>query len=332
MKKVSQSLLWVLGVMVLNASVLAGSMMGSLSSMGSSLSGSGGGASTGKNMVMVPSVSYGIDTFTNSIGLSNGDPNVVSMLKWDKVHVLKGNIQAQFTMGSFVIEAEGSYGHILKGNWIDNDYAGKNETLIWSQSQGPIKGSMIDLFIGAGYKMGKVFTPMLGMFYLKKDYEAHDLKQTISNQLNYQTVRTKLGAAVVGGAPPAVGTTFPGKMAVYSLTFMGPWLGAKVEVDLSKEFTLMGDLKGLYGWYKGKGHWIQANKHFEDIAMGYGATANLGMSYDFTPSFGIVAKVGVTYFKIQRGDVKQPTSTLKNYFIGAKDLAFQGTLGVNLKL
>lgn len=332
MKKVSQSLLGVvLGAGVLSSSVFAGSMMGSLPSMGSSLSASGSGSS-GKKMVMVPSVSYGIDTFSNSIGYANKDPNVVSMLKWDKVHVLRGNIQAQFTMGSFVIEAEGSYGHILKGNWIDNDYAGKNETLIWSQSQGPIKGSMIDLFIGAGYEMGKVFTPMLGMFYLKKDYETHDLKQTISSQINYQAARTKLGSAVVGGAPPAVGTTFPGKMTVYSLTFMGPWLGAKLEVDVSKEFTLMGDLKGLYGWYKGKGHWILANKRFEDIAMGYGVTANLGMSYDFTPSFGLVVKVGATYFKIKRGDVKQASGTLKDYFIGAKDLAFQGTLGVNLKL
>lgn len=279
----------------------------------------------GKNVVLEPSVSYSMDSFENTIGYDDGNsPDVVSALSWEKMMVVRGNLKGKFQTGKLVVMLDGSYGHIAKGDFMDDDYGGNGRTLLWSQSKSKISGSLMDGFLGLGWRVSVAFTPMIGGFYSQQSLTMTETTQIKSSQANLNTFRSKYPSLPVPQSVPAVGAKFSHK-PTYKATMFGPWVGGDMNMQISQGLSLVGDLRLMYAFYKAEGKWPTYT--YKDTAKGYGAQAALGVGYDATQSLSLNLKIGGRYMVLNRGDVKIGSQVLKNYFRGATSKSVMLSLG-----
>ena len=212
---------------------------------------------------------------------------------------------------------------------MDDDYAGDDQTLLWSKSKSKITGSMMDAVAGIGWKAGNTFTPMVGGFYSRKSLKMKNPIQTASSAGNNETFIAKqtLFSGLIP-PPPVLGAVTQTTAPTYTIDIFGPWVGGEMDLKLSNSFHILGELRTLYFWYKAEGKWPLFN--YKDDAKGYGFVGSIGIEYPFTPKASMTAKIGGSYLKIDNGKYRQENATLPKFHGLVKNLSV--SLGAHIKL
>jgi hypothetical protein len=197
--------------------------------------------------------SYRTDEFDwNIAGTSEGtDPNILSELTWEDlvVHQLNFGVRTLKRKGLYLKSAL-DHGWIVGGENQDSDYNADDRQGEYSRSNNQSdKGHTLDFSVGIGYSIpfGRdlfLLSPIFGYSYHQQELHMTDGYQTIPD----------LGA-------------FQGLDSQYDARWQGPWIGADLNIRLSKISRFFGFSELCIGY---EHHWVT-----------YDATADWNLRTDF---------------------------------------------------
>jgi len=241
-----------------------------------------------------PSVSVGLgyrrDTLNWSVGGINGNPNILSELKWDELEIAELNTDFRWSNDSRVYLRGGfGIGWIQSGDNQDSDYWGNNRTMEFSRSNNDGgSGGVLYTTLGLGYRFSlsvgneKIhIMPLVGYSYHVQDLEITKGVQTLS----------EYGNAVPLGP-------FSGLDSRFTAQWRGPWLGVDGELVLNKNHKLLGSFEYHWASYDAEADWnlredFSHPKSYDQMADGEGIVASLGWRYQSPSSW--YAQLGVRY-------------------------------------
>ena len=222
---------------------------------------------------------YRQDELNWNIAAPSGSPNVLSELKWEKLHIaqLKGDFNLVSPAG-WQLQGRAGYGWILEGENQDSDYLGDGRTLEFSRSNNQSdRGHVFDASLGFGYRLGLGgesgkpwvgLTPLAGYSYHEQSLRMHDFRQTVSEF----------------GFPVPVGTTSDDLNSRYETQWRGPWLGLGLQASVWERIDLFGEVAHHWADYHAQANWnlrddFEHPKSFVHDADGIGVTAQAGVRY-----------------------------------------------------
>ena len=235
------------------------------------------------------------DNFDWNISDSDGSPNVLSELTWDKLRIYQIKAATRVVMnGPFYMRGHFGYGWIWDGSNQDSDYNGDNRTLEYSRSNNlSDNGEVWDASAAVGYTIdaGAVeVSPLLGY-----SYHAQYLKITDG----YQTICT---APCVGSVGP-----FAGLNSTYDALWYGPWLGVDLRYKTpNRKLTLYGTFELHLVLYRAEANWnlrsdFQHPVSFEHTGNGEGVLISLGADYKLKGPWSLVANLDADAWRVKDG-------------------------------
>ncbi len=234
-----------------------------------------------------------------------GVPNVVSELKWEKLHSTVAELNAEALWSQRIItKLDLGFGGVGGGKMTDSDFLGNNRTVLISESVSSVDdGSLFYVNLDAGYRVWKsdtedlrgeprMFVDMLvGYQHWSEKYKAS------------KGVQTQDPFGLYGGIGP-----FPNQGVGITETF--EWdsirLGGRGQVELVPQLTLRGKVLFI-PWT----HFtLEDIHHFRtDLAQtpsdkatangGFGAQFDIALAYNIWKALSV--EVGYQYWHIESG-------------------------------
>jgi hypothetical protein len=210
------------------------------------------------------------DTLRWSIAAPGGAPNVLSQLRFEEVQVPTATAYAAQAWNRWRLSASARYGVIIDGEVHDRDFAGNNETGLFSHSRDQVAdNSTLGGTLALGYEVYR---------------ERGASLQVVAGGLFYQQrFRITDGFQVV---PPT--GSFPGLDSTYRSRWYGPSLGLRALAPFpSTPLYLLVEGQVMPAvWYEGEGIWnlradFSQDPSFRHRAMGWGFNTKLGLVYPF---------------------------------------------------
>ncbi len=216
------------------------------------------------------SAGYRRDDLDWNIADSDGQPNILSELKWRDIEM------ATFTAGAtlysesdWLANLDITFGHIVSGKNQDSDYLGNNRTAEFSRSNNQAdKGNILDI----SAHIGRQFQYAL---HTQQSYPYFSIVPKAGMSYASQNLRMTNGYQTI----PALGP-FPGLNSSYETTWWGPWLGIETTLHPHAGFSLGLDLEYHYAIYNATANWnlrtdFAHPKSFTHRARGYGLVGEI---------------------------------------------------------
>jgi len=222
-------------------------------------------------------------------GLAGETPNILSELTWDNIKLVQLQLSGRLELGELpflntntLLLVNADLGKIFAGDYQDSDYGTDNRGNEWSRSIGDgDKGFTADLSGGLGpiFKIDRVaglsVSPLIGYGFNMQDLSMTSGVQIIS--------KSGLKPAGLINDPPANGN-ISGLDSSYTAYWYGPWLGFKIDYQVSKKFNLSTEIE--YHWieYFAQADWnlrtdLKHNSSFEHETTGTGTVWNIKGRY-----------------------------------------------------
>lgn len=237
------------------------------------------GAKVSKGVELTVGYGYRQDSFDWNIAgdLQGNDPDVLSELKWKDLHIHEARLGLRTSLDkAFVLKGSIHYGVIVSGDNRDSDYAADNREMEYSRSINDAdKGHTLDSQLGAGYRFRLIsdsisIAPLAGYSYHRQHLTMTD---------GYQEITWP-------GGPPL--GSFNGLDSSYDATWMGPWVGFEMTLEVEKLRKTPLPVSFYAAWeyhwadYHAEADWnlrddFKHPKSFEHEADGSGMVASLGV-------------------------------------------------------
>ena len=235
------------------------------------------------------------DNFDWNIADSDGTPNILSELTWDKLRIYQLKAAAKLAMnGPFFMRGYLGYGWIWDGVNQDSDYNGDDRTLEYSRSNNKSDGGEVwDASAAIGYTidLGVVeVSPLLGY-----SYHAQYLQMTNG----YQTICTAPCGSGVG--------PFAGLDSHYDALWYGPWVGIDLRYKTpNRRLTLYGTFELHLVLYRAEANWnlrsdFQHPISFEHTGDGEGVLVSLGGDYKLQGRWSLLANLDADAWRVKSG-------------------------------
>jgi hypothetical protein len=250
----------------------------------------------------VLSVTAGLrtDNFDWNISDSDGSPNVLSELTWDKLRIYQIKAATRIVMnGPFYMRGHFGYGWIWDGSNQDSDYNGDNRTLEFSRSNNlSDSGEVWDASAAVGYTIDAgalEVSPLLGYSYHAQYLKITDGFQTICD---------------AGGSPQSCSVglgPFAGLNSNYDALWYGPWVGVDLRYKTpNRKLTLYGTFELHLVLYRAEANWnlrsaFQHPVSFEHTGDGQGVLVSLGADYKLKGPWSLVANLDADAWRVKDG-------------------------------
>jgi hypothetical protein len=222
---------------------------------------------------------YRVDDLSwNTAGNSSGsNPNVLSELTWSNLETLQATVSGRALVNEWLyLRGSLGYGWTFSGDNLDSDFSGSDRTQEYSRSSNSADGGrVLDAAIGIGYQFSFLsgrfrLSPLLGYSYSAQNLTLKDGEQVI---------------ATTGTTPPA--GPIQGLDSTYDTSWLGPWLGIDLSLEVTERVTLFGSFEYHWATYDADGNLNLRNdlahpKSFEHDADGKGFLITLGAEYLLT--------------------------------------------------
>jgi hypothetical protein len=230
------------------------------------------------------STGYRVDNLRWNIAGSiyGSNPNILSELTWSDLQTLQATLGGRLLVnGWFYVRGSFGYGWTFSGDNVDSDFLGKNRTQEYSRSSNSADGgTVLDAAIGAGYQFSFLsdrlrLAPLVGYSYSAQNLAVNDGMQVI---------------ATPGWTPPA--GPIQGLNSAYDASWLGPWLGIDLSVEITRRLTLFGSFEYHWATYDAEGNLNLRNdlahpKSFGQDADGKGYLIALSAEYLLAGSWSL---------------------------------------------
>jgi hypothetical protein len=220
---------------------------------------------------------YRQDNFEWSIAGTHGVPNVLSELKWQRLHMLEASLFGWHSDPyNFIpyLRWSGSYSTIMRGKVLDQDYAGHNRRCEFSRAEAKCyRGNVLDLAGGIGWPVlfewcgWLQFAPVIGISWRQQHLHMHGGHQRIALY-----------------DPNDVGRIH-GLRSEYRTHWWGPWAGLDAFWEWDIRWAFTGSFE--YHWstrYRATGDWNLRPEFcggFHHRAQGHAWVARGGIEFAF---------------------------------------------------
>jgi hypothetical protein len=210
------------------------------------------------------------------------NPNVLSELTWSDLETLQAAVCGRALVNEWLyVRGSFGYGWTFSGDNLDSDFLGNNRTQEYSRSSNSAGGgTVLDAAVGLGYQFsflsGRLrLAPLLGYSYSTQNLAINDGMQVIASP---------------GLTPPA--GPIQGLDSTYDASWLGPWLGIDLSVEIMKRLTLFGNFEYHWATYDAEGNLNLRNdlahpKSFGQDADGKGYLIALSTEYLLTESWSL---------------------------------------------
>lgn len=223
---------------------------------------------------------YRQDDFSWSIAGPEGIPNILSELKWQKLHMLEANLFGWHSSSCIpYLRWAAAYSAIMRGKVIDRDFAANNKQLEFSRAVASCnQGTTLDLSGAIGWPFAYEWkfwccsgffqiAPVVGLSWHQQHLHMHGGCQQL---LLYR--------------PEELGRIH-GLHSEYRTHWWGPWAGVDAVVECGPRLTFTGAWE--YHWntrYHARGDWNLRKDFcggFHHYAYGHGWIARCGGEFAF---------------------------------------------------
>lgn len=230
------------------------------------------------------------DSLNWNIAGYHHEPNVLSELKWKSIQMweIAGGFKTQF-FDCVVFKFYGDYAKVFSGRVTDQDFAGDDRTLMYSESKSKAnKGEAFDLSLGLGYPFtfcDFTITPLIGYAHMEQHFRIIHGRETV-DELDH------------------ILRSFPDLHSNYRTKWNSFWIGADNNYLITDDINVYANVEGHFAHYKATGHWNLRTDFADDFkhhGYGWGLILSGGASYQLCNQLYVGLGVLYRYFHIHHG-------------------------------
>lgn len=244
---------------------------------------------------------YRVDNLNWTISGTNGTPNILSELDWEKVESAVLSTEYRWS-NKTQLYFRGNFdaGLIFDGGVRDSDYLGDDRTYEFSRSYSDTTdGSLLDFSAAVGYRFDIPLDggssrlhlmPIVGYAYSTQDFDITNGTQVLSAY----------------GFPVELGD-FAGLDSSYDTVWKGPWVGLDLELRVGDTYSLTGSLSYYWLDYEAEADWNLRSDFahpvsFRQDADGDGISFSLGYRYNLSTHWFTTINYTYRDFSTDRGN------------------------------